>query len=531
MKTKIIILSLLTANSLFSQEKLVETSEEVSVETTKETKVFLAPRLAGDTLPIKPIKRDTGLSNVNSISEAFKNGKVKGLIRYNGMYRDSDLHLLQDGVKDRESDTKKQQYSVIGGHLGYETAPLYHTSVGATLYTAQKAGNNPDNRLGLGGLNEDNGYADSYSVLGEAFLKFKKDEHRLVIGRQELPNYRFISLNDVRMTPTTHQGITYENTILDGFQFNLAYIQKEKYRNSKEFVGMARAAGLKTGCSGAGIDPITGHCLSGGNRALIRGEFDRVDYLNGDYSGDQKSMPMAAIIYKKDSLDLELWDYHAQDFVNVVYFYGAYNYKPTPTLHITAALQYAHQDDVGDSIAGDINTWFYGLKLQASHEMGITYFLSYNEVKYDEDSYDGGSIFLRWGSPQMFNSFQVQDSELGGVNSIGVGLQLELGRLGLVPNTVVRVRYGDYNYPDSADKRDARQDRTEATLDIRYSFTENDGFGIFTHMKGLSLLLRIAYNDYDTSYNFQGYEQLNGYSLDSVTSDFTDSRFYLEYRF
>jgi len=271
--------------------------------------------------------------------------------------------------------------------------------------------------------------------------------------------------------------------------------------------------------------------LEGGEKAVIRGSFNNLDFTNGSYSGSDKSMPMLGAIYKKDAITLEAWDYYVEDFVNTVYLYGDYTFKPSADLALSAAFQYASQKDVGDSVAGNVNTWFYGLKVQVSHDSGITYFIAYNEVKYDENSYDGGSIFVRWGTPQMFNSFQVQDSELAGVKSYGTGLQFELGKMGIVSNTVIRFRYADYNYPDKLNQRDARQDRTESTFDLRYSFTKNDGFGIFTQMDGLSLQFRVAYDDYKTNYDFDEYSSIHNYAFDSVTDDFVDWRLYVDYVF
>jgi hypothetical protein len=85
--------------------------------------------------------------------------------------------------------------------------------------------------------------------------------------------------------------------------------------------------------------------------------------------------------------------------------------------------------------------------------------------------------------------------------------------------------------PDSIHDTDARQDRTETTFDVRYSFTKTSGFGLFTQLDGLSVMLRIAYDDYDTDYDFDAYKQRHGYSFDSVTDDFVDARLYIDYQF
>ena len=107
----------------------------------------------------------------DSISDALSNGEVKGLIRYGAQHRDTNYHILQDAPSD-VANNKVQAYSALGGYLGYETAPLFNLSLGATLYTSNPVGNNPDDRKGLGGLDESNGSQDAYSVISEAFLKY-----------------------------------------------------------------------------------------------------------------------------------------------------------------------------------------------------------------------------------------------------------------------------------------------------------------------------------------------------------------------
>lgn len=453
---------------------------------------------------------------INSLADALTQGKVKGLFRYNGMYRDTDLHLLQDSSTANDAANKKQQYSALGGYVGYETAPWFHTSIGATIYSSNPVGNNPDDRRGLGGLDEKNGEQDSYSVWGEAFVKLEKDGHLVKVGRQEMPNYRFVSLSNIRMTPVTHQGVVYENNSFENFNFNLAYIGRMKERNAEEFVDMAEGARIKASSNG---------------KQLIRGGFDSSDYNDNEYIGDNKQMSMMSLIYNKDDLTLEGWNYYVNDFINTTYLYGQYDIKANSSdLKYTLATQYANQSDVGDHIAGNIDSWFYGLKFQV-YTQGLTVFTSFNEVEYNENSYDGGTLFVRWGTPQMFNSFQAQDSELAGTKSYGIGLQYDFGHDGILPGFVMRLRYADYRLPDSLNDADARQDRTETTFDLRYSFAKTSGFGLFTTLDGLSVMLRIAYDNYDTDYDFDAYKQLHGYSFDSVTDDFVDARLYIDYQF
>ena len=452
----------------------------------------------------------------NTLNYALSQGKLKGLLRYSGQYRDSNLHVVQDSPTTNTSDEEKQQYSAIGGYFGYETAPIYNTSVGATLYTSQPFGNNPDNRKGLGGLYENNGEQESYTVFGEAFIKFEIEDHLIKVGRQEMPAYRFVSLSDIRMTPLTHEGAIYENTFFNHLKLNFAYITKMKERNAEKFIDMAAASRLKE--------------KAPSGKTLIRGDYDPTDYDSSGYIGSEKEMSMAGLIYTNDTFSVEGWNYYINDFVNTLYLYGQYNITPVNSdSALSLSAQYANQQDVGGHIAGNIDTWFYGLKFQAAINR-TTFFIGYNEVDYNENSYDGGTIFVRWGSPQMFNSFQVQDSELAGTQSIGAGVQYQFSKNSIIPDVIMRLRYANYDMPNSLYKTDARQDRSEATFDLNYAFAKEANIG-GASLDGLSIQFRVAYNDYDTGYNFAAYKKIHGYDAESVTDDFIDTRLYLNYKF
>lgn len=451
-----------------------------------------------------------------SFVDAFVNGRIKALLRYNGQYRDSNLHLLQDSSTPDISDEKVQQYSAVGGFVGFETAAWLNTTIGATVYGAAPLGNNPDNRKGLGGLYEADGGQQSYAVLGEMYIKYQQNGHLLKVGRQEMPDYRMVSLSNIRFSPITHSGVIYENRTLDGVGINLGYIRKMKERNATEFIDMATGARLKDSSSG---------------KTLIRGEYNPNDYEQGGYAGDEKAMTMLGVTYGNEDFSFEGWNYYVNDFVNSIYLVGEYHIDPTPhDFHFTIAAQYTQQREVGGSVAGNIDTWHYGFGVRGKKD-AFSFFANYNEVSYNENSHDGGTLFVRWGTPQMFNSFQVQDSELAGTRSIGMGLQYDFGGSGILPGVVMRWRFAAYDLPDKLRFTDARQDRRETTFDLRYSFSKTSGFGIFTQMKGLSLQFRLAFNNYRTDYDFEAYREIHGYDFQSVTSDFYDARLYLDYLF
>ena len=463
---------------------------------------------------------------INSIADAFAHGKGKGLLRYGAQHRDSKYHVLQDDPHNPTVKGNVKAYSALGGYLGYETAAYHYISLGATFYTSNPfIGNNSEHRKGLGGLYEEEGGQDAYTVLGEAYFQYKNDHHLFKIGRQELPNYKFVSLSNIRMSSFTHEAAIYENTTLKHLKFNIAYVTKLKDRNGVDFHDMVHAARVSIG---EVINLNTGVTI----KTKIRGIYDHNNFnTKGSYVGENKEMRMFSAIYDQENWKIEAWDYYVNDFVNTVYLYGEYKFALSTDWKMTLAGQYVNQQDTGESVAGDIDTWFYGVKAQSSFSKGMLFFLAYNEVAYNEASYDGGTLFVRWGTPQMFNSFQVQDSELSGTKSVGVGAQFDLGALDLLKSTVIRFRYAEYNMPDELQMLDARQDRTEATFDLRYSFEKESGFGIFTKLDGLSIQFRIAYDKFRTDYDFVAYENMHGFSIKSVDEDFVDARIYIDYQF
>ena len=466
--------------------------------------------------------------NVSTIADAFKYGEVKGLVRYGMQDRDSNYHILQDSPSDT-SKNKIQAYSALGGYIGFETAPLYNISIGTTIYTSNPIGSNPSDEKGLGGLYEVDGEQDSYSVVGEAFIKIKNDAHLLKVGRQELADYRFVSLSDVRMTPVTNEGAIYENSLIDNLKINLAYLTGQKARNDTEFKGMVRSARVSTGCGG--VDSL-GECIESGSKKVLRGNYNPNNYdNNGNYIGESKDMPLVGLLYNRDNYNIEIWNYYVDDFVNTLYLYGEYSINTNDDWRLSLAGQYSNQTDVGDGVAGNIDSSFYGIKISSDYKDAISMFIAYNEVDYNEESYDGGSIFTQWGTPQLFNSFQIQDGNLAGTKSIGAGIQFDFGALDILDNTVIRFRHAQYDMPDELYMIDARQDRTESTFDLRYSFTKKSGFGIFTKLDGLSLQFRVAYNDFDTDYDLEEYKRIHNYNVFSVTDDFVDVRLTIDYIF
>ncbi len=156
-------------------------------------------------------------------------------------------------------------------------------------------------------------------MLGEAFIKYQDAADKVVLRRQEIPNYMFVSTSNIRMTPITHEGLIFENTALDSFAFHAGYITQMKERNSDIFIDMATGARLKAFViEGDGTNPPT-------QKDIIRGDYDPSHYdASGSYVWPSKEMGLLGVNMKFGNFHAKVWDYYVEDFVNTVYVYADY---------------------------------------------------------------------------------------------------------------------------------------------------------------------------------------------------------------
>ncbi len=321
------------------------------------------------------------------------------------------------------------------------------------------------------------------------------------------------------MSPLTFEGISYENFSLNNTRFIASYLTGMKDKNDEAFLDLAGSSKIsETNPKG---------------KQVIRGHYNPNDFnIEGQYIGSHKSMLLIGAEYQNPNISAVFWSYNIEDFLSANYIMSSWSHFINPTSPLTLALELHKQDDIGDAIAGNINTYLYGLQISQVLNYSIKLFIGLAKVKYDEDSYDGGSLFAPWGSPVFFNSLQIQDGELAGTKFLSLGSFFDLGQLQLLKNSILRIRYGYFDTPDDLNDYDARQQRNEFAIDFRYTLSAPTNFDINATPDGFSLVIRIAYNDYESDYDYQAYENIHsGRSFEEVEDNYLDSRLYLQYAF
>lgn len=154
--------------------------------------------------------------------------------------RDSKLNLQLRSyylVRDKTNAADSESWAG-GGWLEYRSGWAYDRfALGLTQYHSQKI-HGPADKDGAALLAPGQ---QSYSVLGEAYAKFKFNEQVFSLGRFLLDTHEE-NPQDSRMTPRTFKGATLAGKF-GMVEYVAGYVTKMKQRNSDDFVDVATVAG------------------------------------------------------------------------------------------------------------------------------------------------------------------------------------------------------------------------------------------------------------------------------------------------
>jgi len=391
--------------------------------------------------------------------------------------------------------------NAIGGYFGFESGLFYHFSVGATFYTSQPMFHNPFDEGGLQLLKDDQ---DGYSILGEAFVKWEYKQNIVKIGRQRLNNYGFLSDHDIRMTPYTYEAAIFENRDLENITLRAAAVSGVKTLTSTAYIDFINAS----------KDLLREQTVE---QNPIRGDYNPAYYDESrNYIGPEENLYLGSIVYKDKQINLELWNYYVNDFVNIFYAQGSYSFQ-TGNFYNSMGAEWVKQDDAGDHVAGTINTYAYDLMLKSTYDnLSLQYVFS--KVKYDESSLDGGTIIDTWGGGMLYSGLIYNGADQGGTigHSLSVGYNFESSDLSIL------LTAASFDLPNNITDIFADQDNHEYDLILKYAPHWN---------KKIHFKVEVMYVDFDTEYNFRAYEDLHGFDMLHAYDNILDLRFIVNYTF
>jgi len=228
-----------------------------------------------------------------NFEDIFKEGKAFGDIKYYYIQTDKQNDIAY-------KDTSANAHA-IGGQLGFKTSTFYGFNAQATFMTTN--GFFLDDSVDTSILGRDNGIRlqgsasgdiaqDSFSVLGEAFLKYSFGDFDINYGRQVMKS-PLINAKVVRMLPSAVQGSVMHYGLKEyGLDMEVSYLTDFKQRTSNKFIN------------------ILEHALGVNTKVII-----------GDDSGE---VIVAKGSWKQDDLSLSFYDYYSQNFLNSLYANATY---------------------------------------------------------------------------------------------------------------------------------------------------------------------------------------------------------------
>lgn len=380
--------------------------------------------------------------------EAFQQGQVKG-----------DFRTFYFS---REFDTKADWESpAIGVMLDYETASLKGFTAGVGFKTGHEVASN-DNQVYKGILpaGENKTDAESYTALNHYFLKWAGMNTVATIGAQHITT-PWLKGHDIRLTPKSYRGLSVVNKSIKKVELHGQYILDYMNWTGEEYQSMASGFTKDKSDDGAGL--------------------------------------IGGIVWRAPgAIKIDLWDYYYEDVTNNMYFRAQYRPQFGDDWKFGLDLRYLNQQDTGDGIGGEIDTYNAGLVASIK---GHGFSLSGHYGQTGDNV-----VQTPFGAQSPITMQVLVLNQRAEEKAYGAKLGYDFGRIG-AKGLKGYVFYNHFDTPD--DGTNAKPDADEIDLSLEYKFG-----GMF---KNLSVRARYAMVDYAS--DVEGGDDVN------------DIRLYLTYRF
>lgn len=334
------------------------------------TKFALSLALCASLIAAEEPTKEEPKKEAKSLEEAFKLAEVKGQIR--AVYQ-SNSKLEGESTADM----------LVGGKLGFETAPLYGVSIGATFYTSNAITNKKEFKDG----DYYNGDKD-YTILGEAFAKYGFEGGELKVGRMELDT-PLANSDDIRMIPNLFTAAMATYSPIEKLNITAGVVtQMAGWEN-----GGDRARFIKMG------ETIEAAVTDGG----IWDAF----FADNSTARDSK-LYMAGVTYEHDLFTLAGWYGRQSEIMDTYYLEASVKPFESEMLGINLVAQYMNEKAVGKlksyaNAAGNeatkIDGSVYGAAIELeSKATGLNAVFAYNKAgKKDGVHANGGTASLFGG--------------------------------------------------------------------------------------------------------------------------------------
>lgn len=391
----------------------------------------------------------SSISMGDTIDEAFANGK------FSGQFRTFYIDRTYSGILENNRNSL-----AIGGNLGYETAAWYNLSLGARFYSTnfmEIHGNDPRTTDSYDPSLFGNNF-ESYTFIGELYANYKINNTNIKIGRQKLDT-PLAGADDARMLPSLFEAVVVSNTDIKDTTLIAAHVTKESVGTFGNAYAPAGPLGLQSGYGLGFADATSGRFRDMGAVAL-----------GGDVNTDGVTA-IAAIYSGMPGLKLQAWDYYAYDILNAVYLQADYGWNATESLKLNASAQYINESDVGDELAGNVDSNYWAAKFGANYGDMAAY-VAYSQTGKSTGSSMNGGIITPWGGmPAFTQAMATRHQFFADTDAWKVGASYNFKNLGLP--LLASVYYTSFDIGADNTYTNTAFEASESGFDFTYTLAKN----------------------------------------------------------
>jgi len=390
------------------------------------------------------------LSSVNAaedLSSMFTEGKVSGQIR---------MFSIDRTYQGSAGNSLHRNGTALGGHLKFETGDYKGLKAAVGFYTTNHIASSPTVDPTLFGENN-----DGYSIIGEAYLQYTRQNTTFKGGRQTLET-PMAGGDDARMIRNLFEAYILTNKDIKDTTLIAGHITKFAQGTfGRAYSSSSAANQLLSITSGYSyVDPK--------NQV---GHFENI----GTYALGQSTsgISLASVTYSGvKNLKVQLWDYYAYDILNVVYGQADFSWKCllNDNVHPFISGQFIKENDVGNKYAGTLNGLYWAAKIGAKVENFAAY-VAYSQTSDNSasEAAAGGTanaIITPWGGMPAFTQGMVtRHMFLAGTKATKVAASYNFKNLGA--NLSTAVYYASFDMDANSGYGIART-AYEPGFDIKY---------------------------------------------------------------
>ncbi|MBU0721497.1 OprD family outer membrane porin [bacterium] len=357
------------------------------------------------------------LSSVNvyaaeDLSTMFSEGKTSGQIR---------MFSIDRTYNGTAGNTTHRNGTALGGNLKFETAAYEGLSLGTAFYTTNKIASSPTVDPTLYGI-DNNGY----SILGEAYLQYKRGNTTFKGGRQKLDT-PLAGSDDARMVPNLFEAYLLINTDLPDTTLIAGHVTRFAQGTFGRAYGAGGLVSVTSGYSAWDASNQVGDFVNMGTYAINQ-ETSGVSVVSATYTGIE-------------NLKIQVWDYYAHNILNALYGQVDYSWKCLLSDKVKpfAGAQLIKENEVGDKLAGRTDGLYVGAKFGAKIE-NFTAYIAYSQTTANEatDAATENAIITPWGGMPAFTQGMVTRHQfLAGTKASKIAASYNFKDLGADLSTTV----------------------------------------------------------------------------------------------